>query len=129
MAILQKHKQEKSPIAATVRLSPIPADKLHNLYDMLETENKLPSFTPNCEPGIHLPFMLNRNSMTKAFDFFSLYFTNKLIETISKHTNSFALTVIDKKQYYAYEDCTWKETTPDAIKKLIALFLYQGLVS
>lgn len=72
--------------------------------------------------------MLNRNSMTKASDFFSLYFTNKLIETISKHTNSFALTVIDKKQYYAYEDCTWKETTPDAIKKLIALFLYQGLV-
>ena len=66
--------------------------------------------------------------MTKAVDFFSLYFTSKLIETICKHTNSYAWSVVDKKQYYSDKEGAWKKTTPDEIKKLIALFLYQGLV-
>ena len=57
--------------------------------------------------------MLTRNSTTKVVDFFSLYFSNELIETICKHTSSYAWTVIDKKQYYADKEGTWKETTPD----------------
>ena len=49
----------------------------------------------------------------QADSFFSLYFSNKLIETICKHTSSYAWTVIDKKQYYADKEGAWKETTPD----------------
>ena len=63
------------------------------------------------------------NSVTKAVDFLSLYFTNKLIETIYKHTNSYIWSFIDKKEYYSGEEGAWKETTPDEIKKLIVSLL------
>ena len=43
--------------------------------------------------------------MTKAVDFFSLCFTNELIETICKHTDSYARSVIEKKQYDSQKEC------------------------
>ena len=46
----------------------------------------------------------------------------------TKHANSYAWSVIDKRQYYADKEGAMKETTPDEIKKLIALFLYHGLI-
>lgn len=70
-----------------------------------KSENKLPLFTLTHQPSIHLPFMLTSNSMTKAVDFFSLCFTNELIETICKHANSYARSVIEKKQYYSQKEC------------------------
>ena len=43
--------------------------------------------------------------MTKAVDFFSLCFTNELIETICKHTDSYARSFIEKKQYDSQKEC------------------------
>ena len=45
--VLRIRKHEKSPVAPTVTLNPIPADKLYNSYDKPDTGNKLPRFTPN----------------------------------------------------------------------------------
>ena len=68
-----------------------------------KSENKLPLFTLTRQPSIHLPFIIN--SVTKAVDFFSLCFTNELIETICKHTDSYARSVIEKKQYDSQKEC------------------------
>ena len=69
-------KHEKSSVAPTVTLNPIPADKLYNLYDT-------PIMT-NCQPGIHLHFMLTRISMTKAADFFALFLLTTLLKLFVK---------------------------------------------
>ena len=66
----------KKVVAPTVTLNPIPADKLYNLYDT-------PNMT-NCQPGIHLHFMLTRISMTKAADFFALFLLTNLLKLFVK---------------------------------------------
>ena len=66
--------------------------------------------------------------MTKAVDFFRLFFTLELIQEIVKHTNAYAWTVIEKKQAYADKWGAWKETSVEEIEKLIAIILYFGLV-
>ena len=66
--------------------------------------------------------------MTRAVDFFKLFFTAELVRTICTHTNSYAWGVIEEKPYYGDKDGAWKETSPEEIEKLIALILYCGLV-
>jgi hypothetical protein len=66
--------------------------------------------------------------MTKAIDFFKLFFTDALILQICCHTNSYAWQTIENKPYYGDKHGAWKETTPAEIAKLIALILYFGLV-
>jgi len=65
---------------------------------------------------------------TKAVDFFNLFFTDDLIESIAKHTNAYAYSQILNKPAYAQKDGSWKETSPEEIRKLIALLIYQGIV-
>lgn len=64
--------------------------------------------------------MALRNHMTKAVDFFSLFFTEELIKEICNHTNTHVWQKINCKQIYADKNGAWKEKNPDEMKKFIA---------
>ena len=67
--------------------------------------------------------------MKKAIDFFNLFFTVEMINSICTHTNSYANQhIFEGTQTYAKTDGSWQDVTPDEIKKLIALLIYFGLV-
>ena len=113
-----------------VAKQPKPCDKIKTPQECFENDDKLPStlpiFNPSREPGCHLDNIHTR-SRTTALDFFSLFFTPKLIETIADSTNKYAWINITKKPCYAQKDGSWKETTHDEIRKLIGLLIYQGV--
>ena len=89
-----------------------------------------PQFTPAREPGIHLEGPLLRNSRVKPIDFFRLFFTREMVESIVLHTNTNAYIHIAAGGYKSYTrpDGSWQETTSDEIHRLIALLIYFGLV-
>lgn len=68
--------------------------------------------------------------MTKAVEFFHLFFTEEMISDICRHTNSYANEHIisGSHQSYTQSDGSWKDTTPEEINSLIALLIYFGLV-
>ena len=68
--------------------------------------------------------------MTKAVEFFYLFFTTEMISTIVTHTNSYANEHIlpGTHQSYAGPDGSWQDATADEIKRLIAILIYFGLV-
>lgn len=72
--------------------------------------------------------MALRNHMTKAVDFFSLFFTEELIKEICNHTNTHVWQKINCKQIYADKNEAWKEKNQDEMKKFIACLIHQGLV-
>lgn len=98
-------------------------------YDDPDTGNQLPAFVPNRPPGLHLIGPVVRGAMTRAVDFFQLFFTDLLLQQICNHTNAYGWVEIVNKPYYADRYGAWKETTPEEIAKLIALSLYCGLVT
>ena len=102
----------------------------YNSYDDPDVGNSLPAFTPTRPAGVHFGQPLLRNTMTKAVEFFYLFFTNEMITNICNHTNSYAYERIAEgtHQSYVKSDGSWEETTPDEIKRLIALLIYFGLV-
>lgn len=67
--------------------------------------------------------------MTKAIDFFKLYFTDALLLQVCTHTNAYAWEAIVNKPYYGDKNSAWKETHPNEIACLIALIMYCGLVT
>lgn len=95
-------------------------------YESVDSANTLPDFTPLREPGLHLDMNVLRN--VQEADFFSMFFTNDLINSIVKHTNTYAWMTIHKKKHYANKDGSWEETNPSEIKRFIALLLYTGIV-
>ena len=68
--------------------------------------------------------------MTTEVEFFNLFFTDDMVNDIVCHTNSYANEHIfqGSHQSYAQIEGSWKDVTPDEIRKLIALLLYFGLV-
>ena len=68
--------------------------------------------------------------MTRAVDFFSLFFTVDMINTICNHTNSYATEHITEGDFRscAQPDGSWLDVTPDEIKRLIAMLIYFRLV-
>lgn len=96
-------------------------------YEDKDTLNTLPNFTPSRPPGPQIHQVL-RNQMSNAEDFFLLFFSNEMIETICENINKYAWLNIHKKPYYGDKNGAWIETNPDEMKKLIALLLYQGMV-
>lgn len=66
--------------------------------------------------------------MNRAVDFFRLFFTAELLNQICEQTNSNGRMTIEGKPSFGDQDGTWKETSPEEIKKLIAVILYIGLV-
>lgn len=99
-------------------------------YGDLDVGNCLPPFAPSRPVGIHLGRPLLRNTMTRAVDFFYLFFTADMIGNICDHTNSYAYEKIFEgtHQTYAKTDGSWQDVTADEIKRLIALLIYFGLV-
>ena len=80
--------------------------------------NILPPFSPSREPGIHLPSIVTRQSFKWSVDFFSLFFTNDTLKSICDHANAYTWREIMNKQSYCKNDGSWKEVTPEEIKKL-----------
>ena len=80
MPIKQKKKQYykngnmKILYCITCNIQRYPSDKTYNLYDMLDTTNQLPRFTPDCQTDIiRLLFISAQTSITKkkiSFHFF-----------------------------------------------------------
>ena len=99
-------------------------------YDDPDVGNPIPPFTPSRPVGYHFGQPLLRNTMTKAVEFFYLFFTTEMISNIVTHTNSCANEHIflGTHQSYASSDGNWQDATADEIKRLIAILIYFGLV-
>ena len=95
-----------------------------------DTPNVLPPFAPSRPVGIHFGRPHLRNTMTKALEFFQLFFTEEMVSEICTHTNSYANEHIieGSHQSYTQSDGSWKDTTPVEINRLVALLIYFGLV-
>ena len=50
----------------------------------------LPEFKPNRPPGVYIGRPVTRNTMTRAVEFFRLFFTTSMVSDIVKYTNSYA---------------------------------------
>ena len=97
-------------------------------HDDPDNPNELPVFSPRRPAGIHLVTPVLRGTMTRALDFFQLFFSVHILQDIVTHTNSYAWGVIEGKQSYADKSGAWTDTSPGEIKNMIALILYCGLV-
>lgn len=102
----------------------------YQTYEDPDIGNRLPPFTPNRPTGIDFGRPLLRHTMTKAVEFFHLFFTVEMINNICSHTNSYANEHIIEGTHRSYtqSDGSWKDATPDEINRLIALLIYFGLV-
>jgi len=85
----------------------------------------LPDFTPIRPAGSHLPAQFQPKCEA---DFFSLFFTDDIVDSIVQFTNSFADAHIAGKQSYATAEGHWRRTTAGEIRNLIALLIYMGVV-
>ena len=99
-------------------------------YEDPDNGNPLPPFKPSRPTGIHFGRPLLRHTMTKAVEFFHLFFTVEVINYICSHTNVYANEQIVSGTHCSYtqSDGSWKDTTPDEINRLIALLIYMGLI-
>ena len=93
-------------------------------------DNVVPPLTPHRSPGVHFPWIVLRNAMTTAVEFFKLFFTVELVSSIAEHTNSYGyIHIIDgRHNSNAWSDGSWKDTTTEVIYTLIGLHIYFGLV-
>ena len=101
---------------------------LHETYDDRDQGNPPMPFKPTRPIGVHFGQRLLRNSMTTAVEFFNLFFTVELINSIVTHTNSYAYEHVITHQSYAKSDGSRQEVTGDEIKRLIAILIYFGIV-
>ncbi|XP_072140441.1 piggyBac transposable element-derived protein 4-like [Dermacentor andersoni] len=99
--------------------------------DVLPPAVKKLQFTPTRPPGAHLGPALRSSArhFTTARDFFLLFFTAEVINTICKNTNKYAWMHILELPSYAERDGLWKEVTPDELVKFIGLLIYMGIVN
>ena len=102
----------------------------YKTYSDPDVGSSPPEFAPSRLPGIHFGRPLLRNNMTRAVEFFYLFFTAEMINNICNHTNSYAYERIFEGSFQSYTeaDGSWPEVTADEIKRLIALLIYFGLV-
>ena len=101
---------------------------LHETYDNVDQGNQPLQFQPTRPIGVHFGHRLLRNTMTTAVEFFNLFFTVELINSIVNHTNSYAFQHIATHQSYSEKDGFWLETNADEIRRLIAILIYFGLI-
>ena len=68
--------------------------------------------------------------MNTAISFFELFLTDKMLDDIARHTNSYAQEKIFGGQgsSYTQSDGSWKDVTADEIKRFIALLIHFGVV-
>ena len=82
-------------------------------------------FEPQREAGFHFP---EDFAPVCEMDFFELFFSDEVIQTIAEHTNDYADMHILGKLTYAQPDGSWHPTSSEEIRKFIAFLLYMGLV-
>lgn len=100
-------------------------------YDDPDVGNVIPPFQPSRPTGVHFGQAVLRNSMVTALEFFQLFFSLEMITEICAHTNTYANGRITSGSHQSYTrpiEGTWQETTPDEMKRLIAVIIYFGLV-
>ena len=99
-------------------------------YNDPDVPNPLPPFVPGRDVGFQLRGRHLRNTMTRAIDFFDLFFTDKMIGDIVRHTNSYAQEKVfsGEGSSYTQSDGSWKDVTADEIKRFIALLIHFGVV-
>ena len=68
--------------------------------------------------------------MVNAIEFFQLFFTREMVDSIVMHTNTYADIRIATGEYRSYTlpDGSWEATTSDEIRRLMALLIYFGLL-
>lgn len=125
---VQKDKRTTLPKPLTKKIQkPQTVDNM-KLYDDEDLKlNNLQPFTPERTPGHQLSSNQLRGKKS-ALDFFSLFFGEQVISKIAKHTNEYDHKTIYNKSTNSKESGEWKETSPEEIRRLIALLLYQGFV-
>ncbi|XP_070395202.1 piggyBac transposable element-derived protein 4-like [Dermacentor albipictus] len=102
--------------------------------DLLPPAQKRIEFSPRREPGVYLDAEVGvalRSGSKKfltALDFFLLFFSMNVIETICDNTNKYAWTHILEKPTHACSDGSWEEVTPSEMLKFIGLVIYMGVV-
>ena len=69
-------------------------------------------------------------TVTTELEFFHLFFTPELIESVVSHTNSYAFMKLAAGGHstYATSEGSWQTTIVDEINHLIGLLIYFGLV-
>ena len=82
-------------------------------------------FEPQREAGFHFP---EDFAPVCEMEFFELFFSDEVIQTIADHTNDYADMHILGKLTYAQPDGSWHPTSSEEIRKFIAFLLYMGLV-
>ena len=93
-----------------------------------QSANPLVPFQPSRTPGLHDIGRITCGSMTKAIDFFKLFFTIEILNEICVHTNAYAWINILNKSSYANSDGTWNEMDVQELRRLIGLLVYFGLI-
>ena len=74
----------------------------YKTYRDPDVGNQLLDFKPSCPVGIHFGQRLLCNSMTKAIDFFNLFFTVEMINSICRNTNDYASQHIFEGTHQSY---------------------------
>ena len=99
-------------------------------YDDVDEPNTDIPFQPSRPPGFCMAAPVLRNHMTRAIDFFYLFFIVELFQQIAEFTSLYAFTKVadEHKKTYVEADGSWLATTPDEIQKLVGMILYFGLV-
>ncbi|CAB4034244.1 Hypothetical predicted protein, partial [Paramuricea clavata] len=97
-------------------------------YDNVDIPHELPPFTPSRPTGIHVENHLE-DGMTTELDFFNLFFTKDMIDSIVTHTNACAYIKLAEGGYLSYANGqgAWDETNAEEIRCFIALLIYFGL--
>jgi hypothetical protein len=72
---------------------------------------------------------VTRGAMTKAVDFFQLFFTMELLNEICNHSNTYGWMNVGNKSTYGNSEGAWEEMSFDELKKLIGLIIYFGLTN
>ena len=85
--------------------------------------NGFPQFTPDTEPGLNLPEDFHP---TCESDFFKLFFSPDVVDSIVLYTNAYAVAHIAAKPTYANANGQWTPTTRDEMYSFLALLLFQA---
>ena len=70
------------------------------------------SFTPQRQPGVHIPGVVtraDRNRYTRAIDFFCLFFTTAMIDSMIDNTNVYGWLHVKDKPTYRNADSGWTD--------------------
>lgn len=102
--------------------------------DLLPPAQKRIQFSPRRDPGVYLEddvgvaLRSGARKFLSAMDFFLLFFSTQVLDTICKNTNKYAWTKILEKPTHARSDGSWEEITTAEMLKFIGLVIYMGIV-